>query len=174
MTSFVTRDIRDAVRYLRRNALPVDSLLGFGFAHNLHVGDWVRSNGVIYYVLKVQSATAVWVGRPPWAWYVGRALRIALPAFALMAAVVWLTSCGGGQAVKTVNVERTTTNTVGIAKATLCPKPEEWPALPPLTAVPDNSSTDQLAAAAAADRESLARYSRAVDAMFKRCAETVK
>ena len=93
-------------------------------------------------------------------------------AHALLVAPL-LSSCGGDPSVKTVNVERTSTTTVAIPKATVCPKPDEMPALPAVVVAPEGAATDQLAAASAANAEAFARYSMAVSAMFKRCADGV-
>lgn len=85
-----------------------------------------------------------------------------------------LAACGGGQAVKTVNVDRVTTNTVAIPKTALCPKPEDAPVLPTIVLAPENGTTDQLSAASAANAESFARYGQAMAIQIEKCKQGVK
>ena len=46
------------------------------------------------------------------------------------------------------------------------------PKLPPPTALVDNATAEQKAAAVVADAEALARYAEAVDALFLKCVKT--
>jgi hypothetical protein len=64
---------------------------------------------------------------------------------------------------------RVGTNEVSIPKATKCFEPESVPALPGVTRVPEGATTDQLAAAAAADREALRRYAVQADKLWSQC-----
>lgn len=80
--------------------------------------------------------------------------------------------CGGGAAVKTVNVDRVTTNTVAIPKVVACVKRAELLPVPVRTPVDaEGATTDQLAAAAAADREAFMRYADAVASILAQCSE---
>lgn len=106
----------------------------------------------------------------------GGGMHWVLPMAAVMFAVLGLLSafagCGGGAGVKTVNVERITTNTVAVPKAVACFKKAELIQLPTKVVVDAETATeDQLAAAAAADRENFIRYAEAVSAAMAQCAE---
>jgi hypothetical protein len=74
---------------------------------------------------------------------------------------------------KTVNVERTTTSVVSVPMAVACFKKVDLIPVPKRTTVAniDTATTDQLAAAAAADRENFVRYGEAVAAAMAQCAE---
>lgn len=88
-------------------------------------------------------------------------------------ALVWsVVSCASDPGVKTVNVERTSTNTVSIPKAVACFKKVDLIPIPTKTVVDsEKATTDQLAAAAAADRESFMRYGQAVAVAMEQCSE---
>jgi hypothetical protein len=65
---------------------------------------------------------------------------------------------------------RTVTNTVLVPTPVPCFDPADIPLLPTPTPVdPVNATTDQLAAAAAADAEAYQTYARAVDKMWAQC-----
>ena len=81
-----------------------------------------------------------------------------------------LTGCGGGQTVRTE--ERVQTATVSIPKAVRCPAFDEMPTRPvPTTVDVTKATTDQLAAAMAADAEAFKLYSETIEAIIAKCSE---
>jgi ABC-type Fe3+-hydroxamate transport system substrate-binding protein len=69
----------------------------------------------------------------------------------------------------TAPIERSPTMTASVPVSVACVKPEDIPPLPPRTVVVEPASTDQLAAAAAADRENYIRYADAVAKLLAQC-----
>ena len=100
-----------------------------------------------------------------WFWWL-------IAALAAMA----LGGCGGGSVIKPDIIEtRTVTNTVTIPVPVACIKEEDVPALPELARVDTkNATTDQLAAAIAANSEAFKRYSDAVSKLLDQCTGGLK
>ncbi len=87
--------------------------------------------------------------------------------------VLLLVACGGGGApVRPGEPPRLSTTTVAVPKTTKCIKRADMPILPAPTAVdPVGGTTEQLAAAAAADAESYKLYAEAAAAQIAQCVE---
>lgn len=70
---------------------------------------------------------------------------------------------------------RTSTNTVSVPAPVACFDPADLPRLPSKTVVdPAKATTDQLAAAAAADRENFMLYAQTVSELWAQCAKALK
>ena len=100
--------------------------------------------------------------------------RVAVPvvAFTLPIGIAMFVVACAAQPTKTVNVERTTTNTVVVPKSVPCIKQVDLLPVPVRIAVDaEGATTDQLAAAAAADREAFSLYATAVASILAQCSE---
>jgi hypothetical protein len=98
---------------------------------------------------------------------------VTLCVIALWAIIVTSVALSIGCAATETRTEtRTTTNTVSVPSPVACFNAADLPALPPKTVVnADRATTDQLAAAAAADAEAYELYARAVDRLWAQCAK---
>ena len=92
---------------------------------------------------------------------------------AALAVLVLLAGCAS--LAPEVQVEtHTVTNVVRVPVPVLCFNPEDLPALPARTPVDvEHATTDQLAAAAAADAEAFEMYARQVARLWAQCLKSV-